>query len=889
LAISHSFARQTPVLGVPTYGADLRRLINIDYSMDPLLDLPLLGGALRVRLAQYHRVRRSRASKPPRYIGMAGCEQFGDRALRVLSASDYHVATLSHRVTIGAVLIDLHRRKLPADEERKVERALLRAFRDRFAGWLLPPVFLDLVEIAAPRRRRDKLIGRLEAIRVTVSPRSVPLDAARDHRDAARVAAFELATSAAQPTDLELATIELFADLMLVQRASVEDVVRAIALVPARCETVTRAFLRLDREDELEYERAIGHVLASRQLATRIALDETEAVGHMVAARVPYHVNGVLDPDARLRAETGHENRTITANATKPASDAKLAPLVSGAHAGATPHLARFGVDLTGLAADGALPDVVGRDEEIDAMIEILCRRNKRNPVLLGPPGTGKTAIVSGLAARLAGGRVPRRVAGTRIVEVQVASILAGTQSIGDIEERVLPLIAEASQNRVILFFDEVHQLVGAGAYKNNDNDMAQLFKPALARGELALIGATTAAEYRHFIGADAALERRFQPLEITEPTPAVTLAILESIRDGIREDSAIEVPDAILEHLARLSDQVLPGRYQPDRAVDLLELVVARAASLDQSLVTMDLVRAALVRLTGYAPDIGPRLESLAAALRVRALMTDGDVSVLVRRLRVTLGGASVLPGRPRAIVLVPDDEDRTVGIAEAIGAELFGSTRRNHHVDLGRILTMDDLNAILGGRSGHRASADSAVQQASRGPGGVLTLTDLGLAAPIVRHVWVDALRTGRLLDAGAAELRLSALVVLLTGVIRAGSTTEAVGFRSGAPTAGYDHRTLDPDLRSIVDVVAQPVAPASGRAVAAWAETVAVPHVVALLQERGLEVAEPELARRLVAALEGNYSLAAVDRWVEYVLLPELLDPGHAPVKPRRRSPR
>jgi hypothetical protein len=866
------------VLGVPTYGADLRRLINIDYSMDPLLDLPLLGGALRVRLAQYHRVRRSRASKPPRYIGMAGCEQSGDRALRVLSASDYHVATLSHRVTIGAVLIDLHRRKLPADEERKVERALLRAFRDRFSGWLLPPVFLDLVEIAAPRHRRDELIGRLEAVRVTVSPRSVPVDAAREHRDAARVAALELATSAGPPTDLELATMELFADLMFVQRASVEDAVRAMALVPARCETVTRAFLRLDREDELEYERAIGHVLASRQLATRIALDETEAVGHMVAARVPYHVNGVLDPDARRKAEA-HEQ-----TAAPPATEGKLAPSVSSGGAGSTPHLDQLGVDLTRLAADGTLPIVVGRDAETDAMIEILCRRSKRNPLLLGAPGTGKTAIVARLAARLADGQVPRRLAGMRIVEVQVASLLAGTQSIGDIEERVLPLIAEASQSRVILFVDEVHQLVGAGAYRNNDNDIAQLFKPALARGDLALIGATTAAEYRHFIRSDPALERRLQTLEVTEPGRDVTLAILGSIRDAARKESGIEVQDAILEHLARLSDQVLPGRYQPDKAVDLLEQVVGRAAALDQSLVTMGMVQAALVRMTGFPSDISPRLEALAAALRGRASMTNDDVSALVRRLRVTLGGVSVLPMRPRAIVMVPHDEDRAAGIAEAIGAELFASTHRSYYVDLGRILTLDDLDAVLGGRRGHRASADSAIQQACRGTGGVLTLANLGLAAPIVRNVFVDALRSGILLDAGAGELRLSALVVLLTGATQPRSTTEAIGFRSGGPADRCDQGRPDSELRRIVDVVSQPVGRGSGREAAAWIESVAVPRVLALLHERGLKVPKSGLARRLVAALQRDCSLTAVDRWVEYVLLPELLDPGDPPAMSR-----
>ena len=237
-----------------------------------------------------------------------------------------------------------------------------------------------------------------------------------------------------------------------------------------------------------------------------------------------------------------------------------------------TPTLDEFGSNLTQMATAGKLDPVVGRAQEIERVIQILCRRTKNNPVLLGEPGVGKTALAEGLATRIANQDVPDLLEDKRVVILDIALLVAGTKYRGEFEERLKNVLNEIrAAGNVILVIDEVHTLVGAGAAEGAI-DAANLLKPALARGELQCIGATTLDEYRKYIERDAALERRFQPVMVGEPTVAETIEILYGLRERYEQHHTLKISDAALVAAAKLSDRYISDRYLPDKAIDLMD-----------------------------------------------------------------------------------------------------------------------------------------------------------------------------------------------------------------------------------------------------------------------------------------------------------------------------
>lgn len=274
-------------------------------------------------------------------------------------------------------------------------------------------------------------------------------------------------------------------------------------------------------------------------------------------------------------------------------------PRAAGAKTGRTPTLEQFGRDLTRLARTGRLDPVIGRDEEIRRVIQILCRRTKNNPCLIGEPGVGKTAVAEGLAQRIAAEEVPEMLRGKRLITLDLTGMVAGTKYRGDFEERVKAAISEVEKaGDVLLFVDEMHNLIGTGAAEGAV-DAANIFKPLLARGELQLIGATTVTEYRRHIEKDAALERRFQPVTVGEPTAEQTENILRGLRDKYEAHHKVRITDGAVSAAVRLAVRYIPDRFLPDKAIDLIDEAASQ------------------VRLTAYsAPDGVREMETEAARL---------------------------------------------------------------------------------------------------------------------------------------------------------------------------------------------------------------------------------------------------------------------------------
>ena len=279
----------------------------------------------------------------------------------------------------------------------------------------------------------------------------------------------------------------------------------------------------------------------------------------------------------------------------------------------ATPRLDRHGRDLTAAARDGALDPVVGRAEEIDAVLEVLARRTKNNPVLLGDPGVGKTAIVEGIAARIVAGEVPDSLRDLRVVALDLAGMVAGTKYRGEFEQRLTSVIDEvvAARRSVVVFVDELHAVVGAGAAEGGAMDAGTILKPALARGELQMIGATTLREYRRHIERDPALERRFEPVRVPEPTVEQTVAILRGLRERYERHHGVVISDGALDAAAVLSDRYVRDRFLPDKAIDLIDRAAAR------------------VRLRAPAPPAGPAVgleERFEQLTRARDIAVDAE-----------------------------------------------------------------------------------------------------------------------------------------------------------------------------------------------------------------------------------------------------------------------
>ncbi|MGH3611818.1 MAG: AAA family ATPase, partial [Pseudonocardia sp.] len=370
-----------------------------------------------------------------------------------------------------------------------------------------------------------------------------------------------------------------------------------------------------------------------------------------------------------------------------------------------TRQLDRHGRDLTAAARQGRLDPVIGRDDEIEQVLEVLARRTKNNPVLIGDPGVGKTAIVEGIAKRVVDGEVPEALRDVRIVSVDLAGMVAGTKYRGEFEQRLTAVIKEvvAADRSVVVFVDELHAVVGAGAAEGGPMDAGTILKPALARGELQLIGATTVAEYRKHIERDAALERRFEPVRIAEPSVEQTVAILSGLRGRYETHHGITISDGALDAAAVLAHRYVRDRFLPDKAIDLIDRAGSR--------VRMRAAAAATTSVPTRPTD--ERIEQLARARDVAVDAEDYErAHILSRELDRAAAEQTAAPEPHRIPELTAED------IAEAVSRSTGIPVARLTAADRDRLLHLEDhlRRRVVGQDVAVEAVAD-AVRQGRAG----------------------------------------------------------------------------------------------------------------------------------------------------------------------------
>lgn len=465
-----------------------------------------------------------------------------------------------------------------------------------------------------------------------------------------------------------------------------------------------------------------------------------------------------------------------------------------------TPFLDEYARDLTKEAREGKLDPVIGRTEEIRRVIQILSRRTKNNPVLIGEPGVGKTAIVEGLAQAIVEARVPPNLVPARVLSIDLSNIVAGTKYRGEFEERLRQVIEELRSSKVIAFIDELHTLVGAGGAEGT-LDAANILKPPLSRGEVQVIGATTTGEYHRYIEKDAALERRFQPIIVLEPSPEETLEILQGLREKYETHHGVVIPEAILEISVRYGERSLPGRNFPDKAIDLIDEAAARTR-LNKSLgfpvleeedgtpiVSREDVEAVVNSWGGIYIDEqdATRLSSIEENLKLNVVGQEEAISALasaLRRARVGLGGRTRISAS--FLFVGPSGVGKTF-LAKQLAIELFGSERALIRLDMSEYQESHSISKLIGAPPGYigHEQGGRLTESVRRQPFSVVLLDEIEKAHPDIYNTFLQVLDDGRLTDGLGRTVDFRRVILILTS---------NSGFNRGSPVGFQESRLQD-----------------------------------------------------------------------------------------------
>uniref|UniRef100_A0A7S4B772 Clp R domain-containing protein n=1 Tax=Chrysotila carterae TaxID=13221 RepID=A0A7S4B772_CHRCT len=447
--------------------------------------------------------------------------------------------------------------------------------------------------------------------------------------------------------------------------------------------------------------------------------------------------------------------------------------------------LTQCSIDLTQQAREGKLDPVLGRDEEVRRCLQILVRRRKSNPVLIGDPGVGKTAIAEELARRIVDERVPPRLIGKRLVSLELGLLVADTKYRGEFEQRLKEVIDEVtSNNDTVLFIDEIHTLVGAGA-ADGAIDAANLLKPALARGTLQCIGATTVAEYRKYIEKDAALERRFQPVTVPESTPTQTVLILQGLQSRYEEHHGVKYSEEAVAAAAKLAERYIPDRFLPDKAIDLMDEAGAlrQMAMFDvpddgaenYDVVTEEDVASVVSQWTGIpvsklSEDERSSMIGLETRLHTRLIGQHGAVAAVSRALRRARVGLRD-PRRPVASLFFsgPTGVGKTE-LAKAVADAYYGSEKAMIRFDMSEYMESFSVSRLTGpppGYVGYEAGGQ-LTEAVRRNPHSLILLDEVEKAHPDVFNVLLQVLEDGRLTDNKGRTVDFSNAMLILTSNI-------------------------------------------------------------------------------------------------------------------------
>ena len=445
---------------------------------------------------------------------------------------------------------------------------------------------------------------------------------------------------------------------------------------------------------------------------------------------------------------------------------------------GGTPTLANFSRDLTDLARNGKIDPVIGRDDEIERVVSILARRSKNNPVLVGEPGVGKTAIVEGLAQRIVSNDVPASLRGKRVLALSLGPLVAGTKYRGEFEGRVKRILDEIkrSSRDIILFIDEMHSLIGAGSAEGS-LDLSAMIKPELARGELQCVGATTFDEYRKYVESDPALERRFQPVMVEEPSVEETVEILRGLRQRYASHHNVAISDEAIEAAAALSARYIADRYLPDKAIDLIDEAAASLAlqspdATERPVVTREHVAAILTKWTGIPQTTltesqSNQLLELESVLRKRVIGQDhaiGAVAEAVRRARAGLQD----PRKPLGSFLFrgPSGVGKTE-LAKALAEALFGTEAALVRIDMSEFTESNTVSRLLGAPPGYAGHDEPGqlTEAVRRRPYCVVLFDELEKAHPDVAALLLQILDDGRVTDAKGRTIDFRHTLIVLT----------------------------------------------------------------------------------------------------------------------------
>ena len=472
----------------------------------------------------------------------------------------------------------------------------------------------------------------------------------------------------------------------------------------------------------------------------------------------------------------------------KPRNQPTVQPKATVKHS-ETRVLDQYSRDLTMLAASGSFDPVIGRDEEIRRSVQILSRRSKNNPVLIGEPGVGKTAVAEGIAAYIAGSDAPDSMAGKRLVALDLPALLAGTKYRGDFEERVKAVLKDVKKaGDVILFIDEMHTMIGAGSAEGAI-DAANILKPALGRGEVQIIGATTPEEYRRHIEKDAALERRFQPVKIAEPSRGDSLKMLGAVRQSLEKHHGVKISDAALTAAVDLSARYINDRFLPDKAIDLADEAAAHIRVSGGGLVTAEDIAAVVSLWTGIpvanlSADETKRLRNMESILHRRVIGQNEAVTAVSRAIRRGRVGLSD-PNRPIGsfLFLGPTGVGKTE-LCRALAEVVFGESEAMIRLDMSEYMEKHAVSKLIGSPPGYVGYEDGGqlTERVRRKPWSVVLFDEIEKAHEDVWGILLQIMDDGRLTDSAGRVVSFRNTIIVMTSNVGAKSISD------GRPRMGF-----------------------------------------------------------------------------------------------------